>query len=226
MTFGRVHSGIIPGPRTQAPPSPQRGTRLTERIPVRSERWFERAACIGQGTKSTSVWHEPWNHPADVVHNAIRTCITCPVLDECGAEKPGAAGLKASYVWVINGNNVLVKQDPKPCAWCRRMFYGKTPKARCCSSACRSKIGAYEHPRAPREQQPAQLANLGEPLLDPVPLLSQFGRATTADIAERCGVTVRTVVRWRWGGTVRKSTAIKVCRRLRVDPERIWSTWT
>ena len=94
-------------------------------------------------------------------------------------------------------------------------------------STCRSKIGQYEGKDRKQEQlRDADRVQEREPTLDPVPLLSQLGKATTAEMAERCGVTVRTIMRWRWGGVIRRSTAVQVCRRLRIDPEKVWASWT
>lgn len=132
------------GPRMTAPPPPGRGSRLRERIPVTDGRWWERAACRGLGRDAGSVWHEPWHHPSKVVHEAIAMCRACPVLSECAAEQVGAPGLKAGHVWVTNHNGRQVRQTAKTCGWCRRVFYGISPKARCCSTSCRTKLGVFE----------------------------------------------------------------------------------
>lgn len=84
VTFGRVHSGIIPGPRTEAPPSPQRGTRAHEffRLLSRKEPWREHAACRGHDSKH---WYPEKNAPG--VYEYARTiCNGCPVRDRCLTE--------------------------------------------------------------------------------------------------------------------------------------------
>lgn len=57
------------------------------------------------------------------------------------------------------------------------------------------------------------------------PLLDYFGDASAREIAERCGVTRRTVCRWRQGRGVEMSTAEDVCDRLDEYPSVIWLDW-
>ena len=56
MSVRGVHAGTVAGPRTTAPPPPQRGTRLHEfqRLVSRKEPWREHSACRGKDPKH---WH-------------------------------------------------------------------------------------------------------------------------------------------------------------------------
>lgn len=67
----------------EAPPAPQGGTRLAERIePPHTDAWRDQAACKG---KPTTWWFpEPnnWFGPHAVI--ARRICSTCPVQQQCG----------------------------------------------------------------------------------------------------------------------------------------------
>lgn len=135
MTFGRVHSGIIPGPRTEAPPSPQRGTRQHGTAPRPDRPWEERALCRGQTKDSNSIWINPQNHSDDDVTVALQQCAVCPVRAECAKRAPRPrVGIVAGEVWV-NLNGVPVRRMRR-CRRCVGWFYSSTNSSYC-SEVCR-----------------------------------------------------------------------------------------
>lgn len=54
------------------------------------------------------------------------------------------------------------------------------------------------------------------------PLLDYLGADVARQLAERCGVTMRTIFRWSGGLGTNMSTAESVCDRLGIYPTEVW----
>ncbi len=148
-------------PRMVAPPPPARGTRLTDRVTVGQNRWYEHALCLGQGRTSDSIWHSPWDYPAEEVRKKQLLCMSCPVLEQCSAEPKLAPGLTSGFVWVFDARGRLTAQNDRLCKWCRKGFFGKTLKSRCCSASCRAKLAKYEGKASEEQERLRDVANEG-----------------------------------------------------------------
>lgn len=195
MTFGRVHSGIIPGPRTEAPPSPQRGTRQHGTQPKPDERWDLRAACVGLPAPLNggqgSVWIEPGRHPRHVVEAALRVCASCPVREQCDrdAEEAGK-GMRGDVLGIWGGRSRSFAAKAKKlrdCRICGRSFTTDTNRD-ICSAGCYRDEGVR-----------VRSIVRASPDSPPEPLLAFFGDLPAVEIARRCGVSSRTVSRWKLG---------------------------
>ncbi len=130
---------IPAGPRTSAPPPPQRGTRLTQRI-TDPGRWWERALCKGQTKDNASIWIYPSKHPDHAVTKVLKTCAVCPVRLECRTFAPRPlVGVVAGEVW-LSVNGVAVRKPLLPCRTCGEGFYTSS-RSVFCSAACRTPCG-------------------------------------------------------------------------------------
>jgi len=202
------------GPRTTAPPPPTRGSRLTQRI-VSDGRWWDRAACKGldgplRGGRG-SVWIEPGQHPRAVVDMALRVCRECPVRDACGRDRDDLASLSRNEVAGIwAGESRSPGGSPRTLKTCKVCGAGFTSTSRdLCSAGCYH-VGV-------RKRSNLFPASDDSP---PGPLLAFFGDTPVQIIAERCGVTRRTVSRWRAGFNVQSPAWI--ASNIGVDTRDIW----
>ena len=200
---------------TYVPNSPSRGTRRRGAGPKpQPGPWQERALCRGQGNKYGNVWMYPDLHPRWVAKAAAATCATCPVIEQCKAEKFGF-GISAGVIRYSEPANRLAppptpvptKVAVKVCG-CGKEFTG--PKAHC-SRECVERVLAEIAAR--RERFSA---------LSTKPLLKMLAPMTGLRIAELCGVSTRTVFRWKQGATVTLRQAERIANRLGVDVESLW----
>lgn len=174
------------GPRTSAPPPPQRGSRLTERISDPG-RWWEHALCKGQTKDDTSIWIYPWKHADHAVTKVLKTCAVCPVRLECRTFAPRPlVGVVAGEVW-LSVNGVAVRKPLVPCRTCGDGFYTSgrsvfcSPKCRtpCSEQRCRkghlfTPENSYIDPRGYRRcRECARLTRLAKPLDACQPLTSE-----------------------------------------------------
>ncbi len=207
----RVATPVVAGPRLTAPPAPSGGTREHGNGPVKLDLW-EHAACRGQGNQYGNVWMYPDLHPRWVVKAAASLCQTCPVIDLCRAEG-FRFGISAGVVRYSERAN---RFEPQPVGVpaekeCRCGTWFRGSKAHC-SQRC---LDATTAERVARRERFAALST--KPILE---LLEPLARTTS--VAELCGVSTRTVFRWRAGATVSLLQAERIARRLGVDVESLW----
>lgn len=66
-------------------------------------------------------------------------------------------------------------------------------------------------------------------MYSPTPILAYLDRiaphGTTDEHAEMCGVSDRTVIRWRRGSRLQETTADAVAVSLGLHPSLIWTDW-
>ena len=152
--MSRVHSGVVPQPRTQAPPPPARGTRAHGTpIPVVFN-WRDWALFKGQTRDNTSVWLYPHRNRDDDVNKALRLCAVCPVIAECRTHTTTPTGIVAGDVWVAMASGWR-RAELKPCRTCKQPFYAGQGRTAYCSSECRSLIPPENECRAGHPRTPA-----------------------------------------------------------------------
>lgn len=173
---------------------------------------WEHALCRGQGNVFGNVWMYPDLHPRWVVKAAASLCQTCPVIDLCRAEG-FRFGISAGVVRYSERAN---RFEPQPVGVpaekeCRCGTWFRGSKAHC-SQRC---LDATTAERVARRERFAALST--RPILV---LLEPLARTTS--VAELCGVSTRTVFRWRAGATVSLLQAERIARRLGFDVTDVW----
>ena len=207
MRFG--HTPIFTaGTRTTAPPAPSGGTRMHGSAPPKPDLYRD-ALCRGEGNVYGNVWMYPDMHARHVAKAAASLCKVCPVFDQCDALKLHF-GISAGRVRYSEAANRVEPKPvgvgaPKVCRRCSDEFYGPGEN---CTRMCAHE-GVVE-----REARRVRFNALSA-----VPLLELLSRA---EIADACGVSVRTVFRWRNGASLQLLQAERIARRLGVDSHELW----
>lgn len=187
------------GPRTVAPPPPQRGTR--EHGTERTKSLYADALCRGEGNVYGTVFLYPELHPDAAIAAAKKLCSRCPVFDECKRTDEGV-GIRAGVAHMPKRRPLV----ERTCHWCRQPFFGKSP--RWCSETCKMAY-RYEERKTFRS-------------VSADPVLALFPGESVHHIARAVGVISRTVFRWKAGGTIAQFTAEKIANRVGKHPYELW----
>ena len=187
-------------PRVVAPPPPARGNRLVDRPTVDPD-WRDHASCRGEGGHG-SIWLYPHLHTMANVEKTRLRCLRCPVLSECAADlSTPPVGITAGKVFWVEGKP---GRKESPCEWCL-----EPTRYRFCSRTCMD-----------RHVYQQRIAAAGA--YDPAPLLAYLGLGSANEHGRRCGVSRRTIHRWRGGQLVTGFRAELIAHRLNTTTETIW----
>lgn len=85
--------------------------------------------------------------------------------------------------------------------------------------------GRSENDRRAQRRAPRWRATKSTRPFPSEPILANFDGVRPAEISRLLDVRISTVAKWRQGGGMYRSTAVKVCNRLGVDPATVWDTW-